>query len=169
MRRNIAALTLVAAGIFATRVGAQDVIAVEGVVNAPVATVWKAWTTAAGLKAWLAPHADFDLRVGGLMRSNYDQKGTLSDSGAIHNRVLSFEPERMLSIQVAKAPASFPFRAKASQMWTVMYFTPTPDGKTSLRIVGLGFGSDKESQDMKEFFERGNAYTLEELQKHFQK
>jgi len=35
-----------------------------------------------------------------------------------------------------------------------------PDGKTSLRIVGLGFGPDEEWQRMKEFFRQGNAYTL---------
>jgi hypothetical protein len=54
-------------------------------------------------------------------------------------------------------------------MWTVLYFMPTADGRTSLRIVGLGFGNDSEAQGMREFFERGNAYTLAELQKHFQK
>lgn len=167
MHRSMTALVLVAAGIFASRAGAQDAIVAEGVVNAPVATVWKAWTTTAGLAAWLAPHVDIDLKVGGLMRTHYDEKGKLGDAGSIENRILSFDPERMLSIQVAKAPADFPFRAKASQMWTVLYFAPAADGKTSLRIVGLGFGSDSESQAMKEFFERGNAYTLGELQKHF--
>ncbi len=169
MRINIAALVLVIVGTFAARAEAQDAIAVEGVIDAPVAAVWKAWTTTAGLAAWLAPHVDIDLKVGGLMRTNYDEKGKLGDAGSIENRILSFEPERMLSIQVSKAPADFPFRAKVGQMWTVLYFNPAAQGKTSLRIVAMGFGSDAESQGMKEFFERGNAYTLEELQKHFSK
>ena len=169
MRLSIAAVALVMASAFAARSAGQDAIAVEGVVDAPVATVWKAWTTSAGLMAWLAPHADIDLKVGGLMRTNYDAKGKLGDASSIENRILSFEPERMLSIQVSKAPADFPFRTRVGQMWTVLYLNPVAQGRTSVRIVAMGFGNDDESQQMKEFFERGNAYTVEELQKHFRK
>lgn len=164
-------LPLIGAAIFlittqSTR--ADDTIVSEDVVNAPVAAVWSAWTTTAGLESWLAPHADIDLRLDGLMRSNYDPNGTLGDQGTIENRVLAYEPERMLSIRVVKAPEKFPFKAKVGDMWTVLHFLPTPEGGTRLRIVGLGFGSDEESQRMKEFFKQGNAYTLVQLQKHFQ-
>lgn len=142
-------------------------IVTEGVVSAPVAAVWNAWATTAGLTSWLAPHADIDLRVDGLMRSNYDPKGSLGDAGTIENRVLAYEPERMLSIKVVTAPEKFPFRSRIGDMWTVLYFQPTPDGKTTLRIVGLGFGPDAESQKMKAYFKEGNAYTLAQLQKRF--
>jgi len=147
---------------------ATESIIAEGVVEAPVASVWSAWATTAGLKAWLAPHADIDLRIDGLMRSNYDPKGSLGDPGTIENRVLAYEPERMLSIKVARAPEKFPFRSRVGDMWTVLYFNPTSDGKTTLRIVGMGFGSDEESLKMKEFFRQGNAFTLAQLQKRFQ-
>jgi len=152
----------------AAQAKASESIVTEGVVSAPVAAVWNAWATTSGLKSWLAPHADIDLRIDGLMRTNYDPKGSLGDSGTIENRVLAYEPERMLSIKVAKAPEQFPFRSKIGDMWTVLYFHPTPDGKTTLRIVGMGFGTDVESQKMKEFFKEGNAYTLIQLQKRFQ-
>jgi uncharacterized protein YndB with AHSA1/START domain len=148
---------------------AADSIVSEGLVSAPVAVVWSAWVTSSGLKSWLAPQAEIELRIDGLMRSNYDPKGTLGDQGTIENRVLAYEPERMLSIRVVKAPENFPFKAKVGDMWTVLYFQATPEGGTILRIVGLGFGSDDESQRMKEYFRQGNAYTLARLQKHFQK
>jgi uncharacterized protein YndB with AHSA1/START domain len=48
---------------------ASTFIVSEGVVSAPVSEVWKAWTTSEGLKSWLAPHADIELRIGGLMRT----------------------------------------------------------------------------------------------------
>lgn len=146
---------------------AADSIVTEGVINAPVASVWAAWTTPDGLKAWLAPHADIDLRLDGLMRANYAPTGQLGDPGTIENRILAFEPERLLSIRVARAPEKFPFRAIISEMWTVLYLTPTPEGKTLLRIVGLGFGPGEEAQKMKAFFQQGNDYTLAQLQKHF--
>lgn len=148
---------------------ATESIVTEGVVSAPVGSVWSAWTTTTGLKAWLAPHAEIDLRIDGVMRSNYDPKGSLGDPGTIENKVLAYEPERMLSIKVARAPAKFPFKTKISDMWTVLYFQPTVDGKTLLRIVGMGFGTDEESQRMKEFFIQGNAFTLTQLQRHFHK
>jgi uncharacterized protein YndB with AHSA1/START domain len=160
----IALLSLVA---WALPARALDFIVSEGVVAAPVTTVWTAWTTTTGLKSWLAPNVDIDLRLDGLMRTNYDPKGSLGDPGTIENRVLSFEPEKMLSIRVAKAPDKFPFKTKIGEMWTVLYFEPTSDGKTLLRIVGLGFGSDEESQRMKEYFKKGNAFTLSQLQKRF--
>lgn len=160
----IALLGLVA---WALPARAHDLIVAEGVVGAPVSAVWNAWTTTAGLKSWLAPHVDIDLRIDGLMRTNYDPKGSLGDPGTIENKVLAFEPEKMLSIRVAKAPEKFPFKNKIGEMWTVLYFQPTPDGKTLLRIVGLGFGGDEESQRMKDFFKQGNAVTLSQLQQRF--
>ncbi len=158
------AITILA---FAVPAKATESIVAEGVVNAPVLAVWNAWATTDGLKSWLAPHVDIDLRVDGLMRANYDPKESLGDSGTIENRVLAYEPERMLSIKVSKAPDNFPFKAKIGDMWTVLYFQPTPDGKTMLRIVGLGFGTDEESQKMKEFFRQGNDFTLTQLQRRF--
>lgn len=148
---------------------ASNTTVTEGEIAAPLADVWSAWTTSAGLKSWMAPHADFDLRVGGLMRANYDPKGSLGDGGTIENRILSFEPQRMLSIRVSKAPDNFPFAARVPEMWTVLYFDPVSADRTRLRIVGLGFTEDAESQKMKGFFQKGNDYTLSMLQKRFAK
>lgn len=139
----------------------------EGTVNAPVADVWALWTTSAGLRSWMAPLADIDLRIGGLMRVQYDPKGVLGDAKTVENRVLAYEPGRMLAIQVAKAPDDFPFRSSVGSMWTVLTFTPDGDGRTHLRIVGLGIGSDEPSKKMRSFFAQGNAYTLQLLQKRF--
>jgi len=167
--KNLVCLALsVTAMAFAASAKAIESIVAEGIINAPVVAVWNAWATPAGLKSWLAPHADIDLRVDGLMRTNYDPKGSLGDPGTIENRILAYEPERMLSIKVSKAPEKFPFKSKVGDMWTVLYLMPTPDGKTTLRIVGMGFGTDEESQKMKEFFMQGNAFTLAQLQKRFQ-
>lgn len=148
---------------------AADRIVSEAMIDAPVATVWAAWTTTDGLKAWLAPQADIDLRLDGLMRANYNPQGTLGDPGTIENRILAYEPERLLVIRVAQAPEGFPFRTIAGEMWTVLHFTPTPDGKTHLRVVGLGFGPGEEAQKMRAFFQQGNDFTLAQLHKHLGK
>jgi hypothetical protein len=54
-------------------------------------------------------------------------------------------------------------------MWTVLYFEPDGASRTRLRVVGLGFGPDEESQKMRAFFEKGNEFTLKQLQAHFSK
>jgi uncharacterized protein YndB with AHSA1/START domain len=149
----------------------QDIppIVTEGVVDASLDDVWAAWTTGVGLRAWMAPHAEIDLRIGGRMRSNYNAKGTLDDPQAIENTVLAFESRRMLAIQVAKPPAGFPFPNAVTRMWTVLYLEPAGERQTRLRIVGLGFGPDEESQKMRAFFDQGNLTTLKRLQSHFAK
>ncbi len=153
----------------ASTAGAVDLapIVSVGIVKAPPAQVWDAWTTDAGLRSWLAPLADIDLRVDGLMRTNYNVKATLGDGGTIENRILSFEPQRMLSIKVQKAPQGFPFPNAVKSMWTVVYFQPTADGSTEVRAVGLGFSEEAESSRMREFFQKGNDYTIEQLRKRF--
>ena len=162
-------LMLALACSFISGAAAADSITTEGVVSAPVAEVWSAFATSEGLRSWMAPHADIDLRVDGLMRANYKPEGTLGDGSTIVNRVLSFEPRRMLSMRVAKAPDDFPFPGAIMAMWTVVYFDALPDAKTHLRVVSMGFTPDAESQKMRAFFERGNAYTLMKLQEKFAK
>jgi hypothetical protein len=41
--------------------------------------------------------------------------------------------------------------------------------QTLVRTVGLGFSDDPESTRMREFFQKGNDYTLSELRKRFDK
>jgi uncharacterized protein YndB with AHSA1/START domain len=167
MKRGTLSLALVA--ILCGSVRAQDLSPVvsEAVVEAPVDTVWAAWATSDGLRSWLAPHAEIDLRVGGLMRTNYSARGALGDPQTIENTVLSFEPKRMLSIQVSRAPDTFPFPNAIRQMWTVIYFEPAGPGRTRVRVASLGFTPDDESQRMRAFFDRGNAATLQQLQRRF--
>ena len=139
----------------------------EGLVNAPVDQVWAAFTTSEGLESWMTAHAKIELRVGGAMRTQYDPKGTVDDARAIENTILSYEPMGMLSFRVTKAPDGFPFPNAIKTMWTVVYFVPEGDKTTRVREVSLGFGTDDESKKMREFFNRGNAFTLQELQKRF--
>lgn len=139
----------------------------EGVVEAPLSEVWNVWATSEGLRLWMAPHAEIDLRVGGLMRANYNPDGELGDSQTIVNTVLSFEPQRMISIKVVKAPDGFPFPNAITQMWSVIYFTAVNKNRTAVREVSLGFQSDEESQRMREFFNRGNATSMSQLQRYF--
>jgi uncharacterized protein YndB with AHSA1/START domain len=139
----------------------------EALVKAPLAQVWNAFTTNAGLESWMTAHAEVDLRIGGTMKSNYDPAGTVDDPKAIVNTILSYEPMRMLSFGVQRAPKGFPFPSAITRMWTVVYFEAAGDNATRVRSVSQGFGTDPESTQMREFFKQGNAATLRALQDHF--
>jgi uncharacterized protein YndB with AHSA1/START domain len=162
-----AAVVLVMIG----NVRAQDVspIVLEGIVEAPLDEVWAAWATSEGLRSWMAPHADVDFRIGGLMRANYNATGTLGDGQTIENTILSFEPRRMISIKVAKPPDGFPFPNAIRRMWSVIYFAEAGPARTHVRAVSLGFDVDDESQKMRAFFAQGNDTTLKRLQNRFAK
>jgi uncharacterized protein YndB with AHSA1/START domain len=138
----------------------------EGFINAPVAEVWRLFTTAAGYKSTGVAHSEVDFRVGGSIRSHYDPKGTLGDPNTIVNEILAYDPERMLAIRIKEAPASFPFRNAMRSTWTVLYFAPAGD-MTQVRIVGLGYNDDPESQAMRKFFAEGNRATLDHMAKPY--
>ena len=144
-----------------------DTVVTEGVVDAPVEQVWAGSAPGRASSRGTWPHADVDLRVGGLMRTHYDPKGKIGDPDTIENTILSFEPNRMLSIRVANPPAKFPFKNAIRSVWQVIRLEPTGPATTRLRITGLGYGDDEESRKLRGFFDKGNAYTLKKLQEKF--
>ena len=139
----------------------------EAIINAPVTEVWKLFTTGAGLESWLAAHADIDLKVGGLMRTRREPKGELGDDRTSVDEILSFEPERMLSLKVYRPAADFPYPRAAQDVWSVIHFQPLEPGMTNVRIVSLGYTDDPESQQLRAYVRKVNAEGLERLQRKF--
>jgi uncharacterized protein YndB with AHSA1/START domain len=141
----------------------------ERTINAPIADLWRVWSTSEGYKSVGVALADVDLRVGGLIRSRYGADGTLGDGQTIENEILAFEPPRMIAIRIHKTPANFPFKEAWKQTWTVLTLTPLADGRTHVRAASLGYGTDAESVAMRRFFERGNEETLNRVAAHFER
>jgi uncharacterized protein YndB with AHSA1/START domain len=94
--------------------------------------------------------------------------GILQDrEGTIHNQIIAFEPGRMIAFRVQKPPKGFPFQSAYTSTWSVVTLTGLGDGRTHLRLAGLGYTADEESQPMRRFFDTGNAWSLKRLQSHF--
>jgi uncharacterized protein YndB with AHSA1/START domain len=173
---NRARLILLAAAQSISRVSAGETTAGiddapsfvnEAVLNAPEATVWKIWTSNEGYK-WLGvAHAEVDFRIGGLIRSHYQATGVLGDDQTIVNRIIAYEPRRMVAIRIERPPKTFPFKEAWKSTWTVVTLKDLGNRQTHIRIASLGYGTDEESMAMRRFFETGNAYTLKVLQKRF--
>jgi uncharacterized protein YndB with AHSA1/START domain len=155
------------AGLLTSGVLAAEPQVTEGFVNAPVATVWRIFTTSDGLVQTGVAQAAVDLRIGGEIRAHYDPQGRLGDPETIVNAVLAYEPQRMLALRVKQAPAKFPHREALANIWTVLYFTPSGEDMTHVRIVGLGYSSDAASQGLREYFETANRQTLDHIAKQY--
>jgi uncharacterized protein YndB with AHSA1/START domain len=155
--------------LIGTRAGGAEPLVTEGFVNAPVAEVWRLFTTSEGYKATGVTQTSVDLRIGGEIRSHYgtNGQGQLADPETILNEILAYEPERMLALRIRHAPASFPHRKAIAGTWTVLYFTPSGDNMTHVRIVGLGHRDDPESQALRQYFERGNRWTIDHIAKRY--
>lgn len=139
------------------------------VVGAPVKEVWRAWTDASEMKKWMVAEAEFELKLGGKMKTAYAKGTDVNGPDAIENTVIAYDPERMLTIRVTRPPQNFPFKEAIAKCWTVVYFTPVDEDKTQVVVRMLGYDLTQDSQTMKGHFKAGNKYTLDKLVEHFEK
>ena len=135
------------------------------VIDASIADVWSLIETEEGLKKWMAPLIELDLRVGGTIKSNYHADGVIGDDNTIVNTILAYEPQRMLSLKATNPPADFTYADAIKDMWSVMYFEVIDEGRTRVRVHGLGYRDTPDSEAMFKFFERGNEWVLQQLKK----
>jgi uncharacterized protein YndB with AHSA1/START domain len=115
----------------------------EVVVNAPLADVWKALTTAEGLAGWMGDSARIELKLGGIfevrhkVRNLTDEEKKLargekaSAGGMRSTHILSFVPLKMLSYEGGMAGT-----------WNVWTLDEIAPGKVRVHHTGLGTSPD---------------------------
>jgi uncharacterized protein YndB with AHSA1/START domain len=167
MKHRKMAVFVALAGVSCAAAWGSEPQVTEGFINAPVAEVWRLFTTSEGFLATGAAQAEVSLRIGGEIRSHYDAQGKLGDPETIVNEILAYEPQRMLAIRIKQAPTSFPHRAAVAGTWTVIYFNAAGENMTQVRIVALGYTDEPHSQAMRKFFEQGNRWTLDHIAKRY--
>ena len=167
MKMTVAVLFLLALLGGTVLMAAPEPVVTEGLVNAPVDAVWKAFTTKSGIEAWMVAKTEFELKVGATWRTSYSKDSNLNDDMAIHHTILAFDPGRMLAFRTIKFPKNFPFPA-VTDTWTVVYFESAGAGKTRVTARMLGVQDDEQGQKMRAFFERGNRSELDALVKFFE-
>lgn len=153
-----------------TRVYAEPagrVLEVAHIIPAPRAEVWAAFSTSEGLRSFAAPVIEIDLRRGGLWESSYDPAAAIGDEANIRNRVLAYLPERMLTIAVERAPPGFQHAQEVRSLFTVITFDDAADGATRVTVWMLGYGEGPAYDALLHDFARGNAWTLQQLERRF--
>jgi uncharacterized protein YndB with AHSA1/START domain/uncharacterized protein YciI len=144
----------------------KDTIEKRVALDAPRRQVWEAWTTAAGLKSFFAPHVNVELRVGGPFEIFFaPPESPAGLRGAEGCRVLAFSPEEMLAFSW-NAPPGFPeIRPQRTQV--VLFFEDGEGGGTRLRLVNHGYGEGEQWDAVFEYFDLAWTHVLDNLEKSF--
>jgi uncharacterized protein YndB with AHSA1/START domain len=138
----------------------------QGIVDATPHELWQAFTVDSEIVKWMVPVAHMDLRIGGTLETSYDEKAKIGDPKNIHLKILSYEPDRMLSFTFTM-PAMFKRAHEENGHWDVVRFEPLSASKTLVTETMYGWGQGEDWDKAYAFFEKGNAETMTELQKRF--
>ena len=143
---------------------AERALVKEITVAAPVADVWKAWTTSEGLTTFFAPRAHVELRVGGpyeLYFSSQEPKGKQGSEGCT---VLAFRPQEMLSF-TWNHPPTMSIRDQYTRV--VLTFKEVAPGRTQVKFMQTGWGKGAEWDESFAYFDRAWSKVLANLEHRF--
>lgn len=162
MRSLLAVLLLVLASVSAAQ---ERALNKEIVVAAPIAEVWRAWTTREGITSFFAPEAEIDARVGGAFHVHFDPFAAPGAKGADDMRYMALQPPTLLSFDW-NAP---PHLAQARQQRTfVIVRLKDLDGKsTRVSLHHVGWGEGGEWDQAHAYFDRAWGGALVNLKKRF--
>ncbi|MEC7265126.1 MAG: SRPBCC domain-containing protein [Bacteroidota bacterium] len=133
-------------------------------VKAPIDSVWDAYTTSKGWESWAAPLAEVDLKVGGVIKTNYNENGKIGDSTTIVTRILNYVPKKLLTLQ-AELTENFPefMKEDAKDFYNVIYFTELDNGDTYVESFGIGYKNNPKYLALMNYFIPANEMTLMKL------
>ena len=138
----------------------------EALIDAPAAEVWAAIATAEGWMSWAVPIAWVTPAEPDILETSYDRDDTPGSPSTIRHQFLVRIPGRLLAFRTIKAPAGFPHWDEYRQVTSVFELEPHGE-QTRLRLTSTGYPDNEGGRELVTFFERGNAETLEALQRRF--
>ena len=176
LRTGVARLTLLwaltATGVEAQAVddrsfvtsGGEPVQRLETVLDAPVAEVWALLTTSEGLRSWMAPVVEVELRNGGRWEASYDVSKRIGDPGNIVNEVVAYVPEKLLVLRVESAPPGYPLDLDLVRSTRAIFeLEPVEGDRTRLSVTGVGYGGGTEWDTIYRVGLAGNRASLLQL------
>jgi uncharacterized protein YndB with AHSA1/START domain len=134
--------------------------------DAPIAEVWKLFTSNDGLKQWMATQVEMEaLKPGYKIKTKYGTEGKPGDEGGIEHTILCVEPERLFAFQCTKQPQSFPFKNAIKDLHFIIHLQPLGPERTLLTMTTVGYTNDEESRKLRQFFSEGNSQTFDQMRK----
>lgn len=141
----------------------------EFTVDAPIDSVWNAYTTKEGWESWAVPLAEVDLKVGGKIQTNYNKDGVIGDSTTIVTHIVNYVPKKLITFQ-AEITDNFPefMKKEADDFYNIMYFTELENGKVKIQSFGIGYKNTPKFLQLMNFFIPANEKTLLNLIKYLE-
>ena len=145
----------------------ERVLRIETVVPASTESVWKAWTTPQELSKWIAPVVAIDLKIGGTISTNYDQKAAIGAAGTIRLPIINYIEKQLITFKVnLNEKFSNSTRNEDHNLQEIVQIVDLGDGKTKVVSSMLGWGAGKDWDQTYDFFARGNEWTYGQLAKY---
>lgn len=164
-----AALGFAAALAVASAARAQALapdIVVTAVVNAPLAEVWKAWTTPEGIESFFAPKAPkVEPRPGGAFELWFAPTAPEGSRGCDDCKVHSVRPMEQLVFEW-NSPPTIPV---VRSLRTLVYldFKPLPGDRTEVTLRNFGYGDGEDWAKSKAYFRNAWPAVMAGLEKRF--
>ncbi len=143
--------------------GSGRAVRVEGNVNAPLAEVWRVFTTSQGAEEFFAQKANIGLAIGGPYEIQFDPNDVRFGTKGL--KILSYAPEEMISFQW-NAPPDMP-EVRNSGTWVVVELRPVDAYTTHVTITHLGWKEGPEWDRAYAHFQQGWSELMTRLEKRF--
>ncbi|WP_204346594.1 SRPBCC domain-containing protein [Psychroserpens algicola] len=142
----------------------------ELTVKSPIDSVWKAYTTKKGWENWAVPLAEIDLKVGGYIKTNYNEQGKIGDSTTIVTHIINYVPKKILTLQ-AELTDNFPefMKDDAKDFYNVIYFDELENGNTNIKSFGIGYKNTPKYLSLMNYFIPANERILMNLISYLEK
>ncbi|HUG22803.1 SRPBCC family protein [Piscinibacter sp.] len=141
----------------------QRAIDKETIVPAPVAEVWRSWTTKTGIESFFAPQAEIDARPGGAFHIHFDPLAQPGMKGADDMRFMALQPMTMLSFDW-NAPPSLP-EARGQRTFVIVRLHDVDGRSTRVTLHHTGWGDGGEWDKAYAYFDRAWGNVLANLKK----
>jgi uncharacterized protein YndB with AHSA1/START domain len=139
----------------------------ESIVDAPIAEVWSAISTAEGWRGWAVPVAWTPEGEPDIIETSYSASALPGGPDTIRQRILARVPGRMIAFRTVKAPEGFPHFDVFGRTTGLFELEPVGERRTRVRVTGAGYPDSEAGRRLIAFFREGNRITLERLQRRF--
>jgi len=114
----------------------------EIVVPAPLAEVWRAWTTKEGAESFFAPRCNIDLKPGGAYEILFNLKAKRGEQGSEGMIVMAVQPQRMLAFTWNAPPYLPGVRGQMTHVVIRLFATDAGETRVTVRHDGWGEGDE---------------------------
>ena len=142
----------------------------EIIVDNTIAETWKLIATEDGIKKWMAPVVFLDLKMGGILKTNYNETAKIDDKGTIMLGIINYIPSEMLTYKITLNELfAEKCRKEDKNLQHIIQLKSLRENKTKIISTMVGWGQGKEWDEAYSFFEKGNEWTFQKLLKTFKK